>query len=197
MDVTWVLVPGGVCHYGDEERPIDIRPLYWTATPLTTGQLAPSRHRSGAVPRGDSHRPGDAGLPVTGISQPEAAALAARVGGRLPRSAEWEWMAAGPQRRRYPWGDQPWRPELANLRESGNGGPVPVTAHQQGVTSTGLYDVAGNVWEWTCTPVMGDGFVIRGGSFASPPLYAQCTFLNAAPAELRSAGIGVRAVREA
>jgi iron(II)-dependent oxidoreductase len=56
--------------------------------------------------------------------------------------------------------------------------------------------VAGNVWEWTASPAMGDGYVIRGGSYASAPLYAQCTFLNAAPAELRSAGIGLRVVRE-
>jgi formylglycine-generating enzyme len=185
MHVNWVLVPGGICHYGDEGRPLDIPPLYWTATPLTAGQL----ELLGGVP-------GDVDLPVTGISQREAAALAARIGGRLPRSAEWEWMAAGPGRRRYPWGDQPWEPQLANLRESGNGAPVPVTAHRQGATPAGVYDVAGNVWEWTCTAVMGDGYVIRGGSFASLPLYAQCTFLNAAPAELRSAGIGVRAVHE-
>jgi iron(II)-dependent oxidoreductase len=44
---------------------------------------------------------------------------------------------------------------------------------------------------------MGTGFVVRGGSYASPLLYAQTTFLNAAPAELRSAGIGVRVVRDA
>jgi iron(II)-dependent oxidoreductase len=43
---------------------------------------------------------------------------------------------------------------------------------------------------------MGGGAVIRGGSFASTPAYAQCTFLNAAPAELRSPGIGLRVVRE-
>lgn len=182
MDITWVLVPGGVCRYGDEGRPRNIAPLYWTATPLTADQLA---------------IPGEAGLPITEICQREAGELAAGVGGRLPRSTEWEWMAAGPQRHRYPWGDQPWEPKLANLRESGHGAPIPVTAHRQGATWAGLYDVAGNVWEWTHTPVMGDGYVIRGGSFASLPLYAKCTFLNAAPAELRSAGIGVRAVREA
>lgn len=52
--------------------------------------------------------------------------------------------------------------------------------------------MAGNVWEWTATAVWGNGFVLHGGSYASPPLYAKCTFLNAAPAELRSPGIGLR-----
>ncbi|WP_329243023.1 SUMF1/EgtB/PvdO family nonheme iron enzyme [Actinoallomurus sp. NBC_01490] len=186
MNLNWVLVPGGVCRCGDEGRRLDVPPLYWSATPLTAGQLE--------IP---SDQPGDVDVPVTGISQPEAVVLAARVGGRLPRSTEWEWMAAGPERRRYPWGDQPWKPRLANLRESGYGAPVSVTAHGEGATPAGLYDVAGNVWEWTSTTVMGGGCVIRGGSFASLPLYAQATFLNAAPAELRSRGVGVRAVREA
>ena len=44
---------------------------------------------------------------------------------------------------------------------------------------------------------MGGGYVIRGGSYASKPLYARTTFLNAAPAELRSPGISVRPVRTA
>ncbi|MFA1543526.1 formylglycine-generating enzyme family protein [Actinomadura monticuli] len=181
MGVNWVLVPGGCCRYGDEGRPLDIPSLYWTEAPITVGQLG---------------LPGEPGLPVTEIPQHEAASIAARFGGRLPRSSEWEWMAAGPQRRRYPWGERPWTPELANLRDSGRDTPTPVTAHRQGATPDGVRDVAGNVWEWTGTRVMGNGYVIRGGSFDSPALYAQCTFLNAAPAELRSRGIGVRVVRE-
>jgi iron(II)-dependent oxidoreductase len=58
-----------------------------------------------------------------------------------------------------------------------------------------VLDLAGNVWEWTSSPAMGGGRIIRGGSYASPPLYAQTTFLNAAPAEHRSPGISVRPVR--
>lgn len=181
MDVNWVLVLGGRCRYGDEGRPLIVQPLCWTTTPITVGQLG---------------LPGETDLPVTGISQDEAVTIAARFGGRLPRSSEWEWMAAGPQRRRYPWGEQPWTPELANLRDSGYEKPTSVMAHRQGATPDGVFDVAGNVWEWTCTPVMGNGYMVRGGSFDSPALYAQCTFLNAAPAELRSRGIGVRVVRE-
>ncbi|WP_182883924.1 formylglycine-generating enzyme family protein [Microbispora sp. H10949] len=175
MDVTWILVPGGTCRYGDDGRPVGIAPLYWSATPVA----------------------GDSGHPLTGLNREEAAAAARAFGGRLPKSAEWEWMAAGPDRRLYPWGDQPWRPELANLRESKLAQPGPVGAHPAGATPLGLLDVAGNVWEWTASTIMGGGAIIRGGSFASPPLYAQCTFLNAAPTELRSRGIGFRVVREA
>lgn len=176
----WVLIRGGTCLFGDDARPVHVGPLLWTVTPVTYADLG--RH--------------GAGIPVTGISHADAAAIAARLGGRLPRSAEWEWMAAGPARRRYPWGDRDWEARLAALEPSGFTGPVPVGGHPGGATPEGLQDAAGNVWEWTGTPVMGGGFVIRGGSYASRPLYAQTTFLNAAPGELRSPGIGVRVVRD-
>ncbi|RBQ16515.1 hypothetical protein DP939_29800 [Spongiactinospora rosea] len=174
MALTWIFVPGGSCEYGDQGRRVPVRSLRWTATPIT-----------GA----DDH-------PLTEVSRDEAAAIAVRLGGRLPTSVEWEWMAAGPEGRLYPWGDRPWRPSLANLRESGRGRPCRTGACPAGATPLGLLDVAGNVWEWTATTVMGNGAIIRGGSFASPPLYAQCTFLNAAPVELASPGIGFRVVRD-
>ncbi|MFD8497768.1 formylglycine-generating enzyme family protein [Amycolatopsis sp. NPDC059657] len=157
--------------------------LLWTQTPVAYG-----------------HVPGNDGIgsryPVTGITHSDATALAARLGGRLPRSAEWEWMAAGPLRRCWPWGDAPWQPAYANLRDSGHNTVTRVDTHPDGATPEGVLDVAGNVWEWTASTTMGDGVIIRGGSYAAPPLYAQCTFLNAAPAELSSPGIGLRVVRE-
>ncbi|SRR5712691_8462355 len=178
----WALVDGGLCLFGDRARPVQVRPLLWTVTPVTGRHLG----RRGST----------AGLPLTGISQAEAAAVAALLGGRLPRSSEWEWMAAGPARRRYPWGDSDWQPGKAALLPAGLAGPVTPGRYPAGATPGGLLDVAGNVWEWTSTPVPGGGHVIRGGSYASRTLYARTTFLNAAPAELRSAGIGVRVVRE-
>ncbi|MFD9963975.1 formylglycine-generating enzyme family protein [Amycolatopsis sp. NPDC058986] len=184
MELEWVEIAGGVCQFGDDERPVRAGTLYWTRTLIAYGHLPDVQ--AGLGPR----------FPVTEISQAEAVEIAGRLGGRLPRSSEWEWMAAGAQRRRCPWGDASWQPALANLRDSGHGTVTPVDAHPGGATPEGLLDVAGNVWEWTASEAMGDGFVIRGGSYAAPPLYAQCTFINAAPAELRSRGIGFRVVRE-
>jgi formylglycine-generating enzyme required for sulfatase activity len=178
----WMLIRGGVCPFGDAARPVRVGPLCWTRTPVTPRYL-------GATGSG-------AGLPVTDVSQADAAAVAARLGGRLPRSPEWEWMAAGPERRLYPWGDAGWEPGRAALLPAGHCGPVPAGGYPDGATPDGMLDVAGNVWEWTATPVPGGGYVIRGGSYASRPLYAQSTFLNAAPGELLSRGIGFRVVRE-
>jgi sulfatase modifying factor 1 len=178
----WILIDGGLCRFGDDARPVQVRPLCWTITPVTP------RHLGDRGPWAD--------IPVTGISHAEAAAIAAELDCRLPRSAEWEWMAAGTARRRYPWGGADWDTRRAALLPCGHTGPVPVGDHPDGCTPEGMLDVAGNVWEWTATSVLGGGFVVRGGSYASRPLYAQTTFLNAAPAELRSPGIGVRLVRE-
>jgi iron(II)-dependent oxidoreductase len=180
--MRWVFVAAGVCRFGDDARPIPVPDLWWSATPVTRRQA--------------NHLAGSPDVPLTGVTWSEAAAVADSFHARLPRSVEWEWMAAGPARRRYPWGDQDWQPHRALLRPSDAHGPAPVGSHPVGRTPEGLDDVAGNVWEWTSSPVMGNGYVIRGGSYASPPLYARTTFLNAAPAELASRGIGFRLVRE-
>ncbi|WP_229787797.1 formylglycine-generating enzyme family protein [Actinokineospora fastidiosa] len=183
MRIEWVEMPGGTCRFGDDARPVMVDALLWTRTPITYAQL-----------RGE--RGGERGLhPVTGMTHAAAAEIAHALGGRLPTSAEWEWMAGGAVRRRWPWGDQDWTPELANLRERGLHTTSPVDAHLDGATPEGLLDVAGNVWEWTARVTMGGSVTLRGGSYASPALYARTTFLNAAPAELASPGIGMRVVR--
>ncbi|MFD5089831.1 formylglycine-generating enzyme family protein [Amycolatopsis thailandensis] len=184
MHLEWIKITGGVCAYGDAGRPVKVPTLLWTRTPLAYGHLPSDQPGSGWR------------YPVTEISHAEAIQIAGRLGGRLPRSAEWEWMAAGSVRRRWPWGDASWQPALANLRDSLHDTVTPVDTHPAGATPEGMLDVAGNVWEWTVSTAMGDGVIIRGGSYSAPPLYAQCTFLNAAPAELRSRGIGMRVVRE-
>jgi formylglycine-generating enzyme len=186
VELSWVFVPAGICLFGDRGRPVDVAGLWWTRTTVI-------RRQAGLGGEGDLG--GD--LPVTGITQDEAVEIAYVLGGRLPRSVEWEWMAAGPARRCYPWGDQPWEPSRANLRASGHLEPLPVGSFPAGATPEGLFDVAGNVWEWTSSLVLGDGAVLRGGSYNSLPPYARCQFLNAAPRWLRSSGIGVRVVRDA
>ncbi|MGH3737674.1 MAG: formylglycine-generating enzyme family protein [Micromonosporaceae bacterium] len=187
MPLRWIPVPGGTCLFGDAARPRPVADLLVAATPLTYTQID------------RVHRAEDGEHPVTGVDHADAARLAALVGGRLPTSVEWEWLAAGPGRRLYPWGDQPWTPSLARLQGPGSehSRPGAVGGHPQGTTPEGLLDLAGNVWEWTATPVMGGGRIVRGGSYASKPLYGRCAFLNAVHAERRSPGIGVRPVRPA
>ncbi len=64
----------------------------------------------------------------------------------LPSELEWERTARGSfSRTVFPWGDKP-DPERANYDESGIGATSPVGCF---AANSGVYDMAGNVWEWT------------------------------------------------
>jgi iron(II)-dependent oxidoreductase len=182
--IEWRFTPGGVCLYGDQGLARQVKSLWWMKTPVTWLQA------------GQDSLSDDLSMPLTGLNLDEAIRLAKQLGGRLPTSVEWEWMAAGQQRRLYPWGDTPWTPSKANIVLSGLGRTSRVGSHPEGATPEGILDVAGNVWEWTISPFPGTGAIIRGGSYASSVVYIHTRFINAAPRELSSRGIGVRVVKD-
>jgi len=102
------------------------------------------------------YRAGEENLPVVGVSWYEAAAFARWVGKRLPTDAEWvkagSWpvrlSAAARGQRCYPWGATMDR-RKANLWGSGPGRVVSVFDFAEGVSVGGVYQLIGNVWEWT------------------------------------------------
>lgn len=146
--------------------------------------------------------------PVVGVNWYETLAYAAwlaKVTGkayRLPSEAEWEWAArrwAAPtfwswgtrhHDRRYPWGNG-WDGACCNWRGSGLNRPNPVGVYQQGSTADGLYDMAGNVYEWTLSlyhpypydpadgreAIGGEGLrVLRGGSWSIDKDRVRCAY---------------------
>ena len=114
--------------------------------------------------------------PVTHVTWFGANAFAKFYGMRLPTAAEWEKAARANSRNKYPWGDT-LSPNYANYKDSGDvydndTTPVGYYNGQNNINNShspyGIYDMAGNVWEWTSSWWRdSSGKVIKGGSWDS------------------------------
>jgi iron(II)-dependent oxidoreductase len=156
--------------------------------------------------------------PVVHVSWFEAEAFARAHGARLPTELEWEkaatWDQDAGRTRSYPWGDEPWSPDRANLDQLACG-TTPVAGHPRGASPCGCLDMVGNVWEWTASHFrgypdfcadpyseysevfFGDAYrVLRGGSWATRAAVSTPTFRNWDFPQRRQIFAGFRIARD-
>jgi formylglycine-generating enzyme required for sulfatase activity len=134
---------------------------------------------------------------VVHVAYEDAEAFADWGACRLPTEAEWERAARGRREgAEFTWGDEPesprrpqanyWHGEFPWRAADGYGSTSPVASFPP--NDLGLYDMAGNVWEWTsddfahfddvqdcCSPATGSmqQKVVKGGSFLCADSYCR------------------------
>jgi len=203
--IETILIPAGAFIMGDDNGRPDERPAHrvtlsafrMAVLPVTNEEYAAYLAATGHEPprfwdEPAFNRPRQ---PVVGASWFDAVAYCdwlSSVHGarfRLPTEAEWEKAARGTDGRLYPWGNDPPTPLHANYAKIGSnshGTLLPVGTMEAGKSPYGVYDMAGNVWEWVSDwydndfyknspsqnptgPPRGGFKVIRGGSWNSNP----------------------------
>mgnify|MGYP006090196005 CR=1 FL=1 len=123
--------------------------------------------------------------PVTQVSWNDAIAYTIWKGERLPTAIEWEHAArnGSNSRTKYPWGDNikvnnqhkanVWQGEFPFINTNEDGFMMTSSVKQFPSSPIGLYDMAGNVWEWTDSEYEEDNSAlmktIKGGSFLCDP----------------------------
>ncbi len=160
------LVPGSLVFTGTP-GPVDLRHLsqWWTWTPGASWR-APYGFGSDVRDLGDH--------PVVHVAYEDACAFAQWAGFELPTEAEWEFAARGGlEGAEFAWGDDArpdgqimanvWNGEFPwhNSLEDGFARTSPVGSFP--ANGYGLYDMTGNVWEWTC-----DWYAVARADDAAP-----------------------------
>jgi sulfatase modifying factor 1 len=148
--------------------------------------------------------------PVVGVNYIDADKYAKWAGKRLPTEAEWEYASRGGLAgKSFPWGDTVDSTKVnygKKYKSTLKVGSFPPNGY-------GLYDISGNVWEWTSDnygddyyvasqsqnpkgPATGRFKVIRGGSWHSGAMCVQTYYRNGLSASWIDFAVGFRCVKD-
>ena len=176
-DENMVLIPAGefqmgsdaVDNNGNSARTVYVDAFYMDVYAVTVGQYNAFLRATGRrEPDGVSEFSPTDKHPIVNVTWHDAKAYATWARKRLPTEAEWEKAARGGlDGQRYPWGNTIDRSK-ANYVTARVGRTISVGSYCP--NGYGLYDMAGNVWEWCLDArenVTGER-VLRGGSWGSP-----------------------------
>ncbi len=209
--------PHSVLHKWEKSRKIKMETYSIADTSVTVGMFMEYiREVSETIPSHFAHMTAQADdLPANGLSWLDAVAYARwirkKTGNpyRLPTNYEWEVAARGGlENKKYPWGNGDPEGRCDYAIKNADNQPLPVRSYAP--NAYGLYDMAGNIWNWCSdlwinytfndppvnaptqlSPEM--NVILRGGSFMTADInYLMCGCVHEDPPDLRHACLGMR-----
>jgi formylglycine-generating enzyme required for sulfatase activity len=223
MENYWVTIPAGEFQMGSENGNDDEKPVHTVY--LDTYQIGKyevtNRQYAQCVKAGicPGKEYGADRHPVVNVTWEDAKAFCEWAGGRLPTEAEWEkaasWDDTAKAKRTYPWGEAI---DCSYANYSGEndgtgfcvGDTTIVGVEVDGRSPYGLFEMAGNVWEWTSSLYISypydvddgredmssaDPRVLRGGSWITPSYDTRTALRSSASPTFINPFVGFRCSR--
>jgi eukaryotic-like serine/threonine-protein kinase len=217
LGARMLLIPAGSFIFGsdDPESPagkqaLTLPAFYMDEAAVSNAQYHRFCEESGRTTPESDNFTAHPDFPVTNVSFDDAQAYASWIGKRLPSEAEWEKAARGTDGRVYPWGNEPWNDPPSAMHS--------ILSYPDRVSPYGLYNMVGNVFEWTSdhfqvsqqyindmTKLLGtakfshDWKVIKGGHFGADPdstLFWKTYMRRGFPRDIPARVIGFRCVSD-